>query len=134
MPKTIINPDTLFPSTPFGFSQVVASDGRKTVYCAGQAAWDKDMNFIGEGDLARQLDQALHNVRCALEAAGATPQDVVRVTTYVVDYGPDQIETITTALAAFFGAEHLPASTLLGVERLALPEFLVEIEVTAVID
>jgi enamine deaminase RidA (YjgF/YER057c/UK114 family) len=134
MPKTLINPDTLFASTPFGFSQAVVSQGSKTVHCAGQTAWDKDMNFVGEGDLARQMKQALHNVRCALAAAGAKPQDVVRATTYVVDYGPDKIEIVTGALAEFFGVGHLPASTLVGVQALALPEFMVEIEVTAVID
>lgn len=133
MPKKTLNPDTLFPAEPIGFSQVVTSRGGTTVHCAGQTASDTDLKTIGAGDLASQMEKALDNVRLALEAAGATPQDVVRVTTYVVDYGPDKLETVTGALADFFAPEY-PAATLLGVQSLALPDLMVEIEVTAVIN
>ncbi|MFQ5660518.1 MAG: RidA family protein [Gammaproteobacteria bacterium] len=133
MPRKSIQPDTLFPSSQFGFAQIVTSEGNRYVHCAGQTSWDKDMKFIGEGDLARQMQQSLENVRLALAAGGATPKDVVRATIYVVDYNPEKLEIITGALKAFFDEDNLPANTLLGVQSLALPEFMVEIEVTAVV-
>lgn len=128
-----IQPDTLFPSKHFGFSQVVISAGTKLVHCAGQTAWDKDLNIVGEGDLAKQMAKALENVGHALAAGGVTAKDVVRAVIYVVDYKPEHVEIITEALNGFFDADNLPANTLLGVQSLALPEFLVEIEVTAVV-
>jgi enamine deaminase RidA (YjgF/YER057c/UK114 family) len=132
--KESLTPDTLFSSTDFGFAQVVTSRQGKFVHCAGQTAWDKDMRIVGEGDLGRQLEQAFKNVRLALAAGGATPDDVVRITIYVVGYQPQQIETIGQAMNSFFDKDKQPASTVVGVQSLALPEFLVEIEVTAVID
>ena len=134
MKKKSLTPDTLFPSTEFGFAQVVTSRQDKFVHCAGQTAWDKDMQIVGVGDLAIQLEQAFENVRLALDAAGATPNDVVRITIYVVNYKTEQIEIIGQMMNSFFDKDHLPASTLVGVQSLALPEFLVEIEVTAIVD
>jgi len=134
MPKKIFDPDTLFPAKPIAFSQVVTSTGGTTVHCAGQTASDLELNTVGVGDFPRQVEKALDNVRLALAAAGATPRDVVRVTTYVVDYGPDKLDTVVGGLAEFFGGDDYPAATLLGVQALALPDLMVEIEVTAVID
>jgi len=132
--KESLAPDTLFSSTEFGFAQVVTSRQGKFVHCAGQTAWDKNMQIVGEGDLVRQLEQAFENVRLALEAGGATPNDVVRITIYVVDYKPELIEIIGQAMNSFFDKDNQPASTLVGVQSLALPEFLIEIEVTAVVE
>ena len=128
-----INPNTLFPSLQFGFSQVVSSEGGRTIHCAGQTAWDKDMNIIGEGDFAAQARAVYENVRIALASAGGEPRDIVRMRTYIVDYTPDYLEPLGVETAAFV-CDHLPpASTLLGLASLAMPEFLIEIEVTAIV-
>lgn len=132
--KKSLKPDTLFPSTGFGFAQVVTTGPGKLVCCAGQTAWNRDMQIAGGTDFPAQLDQAFENVRLALAAGGAKPDDVVRITLYVVDYRPEHIEVIGRAMNAFFDQDKQPASTVLGVQSLALPEFLVEIEATAVID
>ena len=129
-----INPKTLFPSLPFGFSQVVTSRGGKIVHVSGQTAWDTEMKIVGAGDLAAQTRKALENVRLALEAAGATPADVVHTRLYIVNYNAKMVETLSEILRGFFPAEAPPASTWLGVAALAVPEFLIEIEVTAVVD
>jgi len=129
-----INPDTLFDSSAFGFTQVVASEGRRIVHCSGQTAWDRALNIVGGDDLGAQTDFALENVGRALAAAGARPADVARLRIYVVRYQPEMVETITARIAAFFAPAPPPASTLLGVQALALPEFLIEIEATAVLD
>jgi enamine deaminase RidA (YjgF/YER057c/UK114 family) len=133
MNKQNINPETLFPSLQFGFSQVVSTEGGRTIHCAGQTAWDRDMNVIGEGDFAAQARAAYENVRLALASAGAEPKDVVRMRTYIVDYTPDILEDLGRETAAFFGDHPPPASTLIGVAGLAMPEFMIEIEVTAIV-
>ncbi len=129
-----INPEDLFPSSQFGFTQVVSTAGGQTIRCSGQTAWDKELNIIGEGDFEAQAMAVYDNVRAALASAGARPEDVVRMRTYVVNYEPDYLEPLGRATAAFFGEHPPPAATLIGVQSLAVPEFLIEIEVTAVID
>ena len=129
-----IQPDELWPSAQYGFSQVVVSTGTKIIHCAGQTAWDKDMNLMGGDDLEKQLVQSLQNVKTALAAGGATLQDVVRLDIYLVDYNADKIPAVGAALGRYFDPDHLPANTLLGIQALALPEFLVEVTATAVVD
>ena len=129
-----IQPDELWPSARYGFSQVVVSTGTKIIHCAGQTAWDKDMNLVGGDDLEKQMVQSLRNVKTVLAAGGATLQDVVRLDIYLVDYNADKIPAVGAALGRFFDPDHLPANTLLGIQALALPEFLVEVTATAVVD
>jgi enamine deaminase RidA (YjgF/YER057c/UK114 family) len=134
MSRQSLQPDTLFASGDFGFAQVVSCEGKKLVFCAGQTAWDKELNIVGEDDLATQMTKTLENVEHALVAADATLKDVVRLTIYVVDYHPDKLGTISEVLGRTFDKDSLPANTLLGIQSLALPEFMVEIEATAVVD
>ena len=70
----------------------------------------------------------------ALAAAGASYADIVKITTYVVNYKPEHRAVIGKARAPFFAKGNAPASTLVGVSALALAEWLVEIEAVAVID
>ena len=129
-----IQPADLWPSAQYGFSQVVVSTGTKIIHCAGQTAWDKDMNLVGGDDLEKQMTQALENVKTALAVAGASMQDVARLNIYLVDYNADKLPAVGAALSRFFAPDHLPANTLLGIQALALPEFLVEVTATAVVD
>jgi enamine deaminase RidA (YjgF/YER057c/UK114 family) len=117
-----------------GFSQVVIASGTRTIYTAGQVSIDEHGTLVGAGDLAVQTVQAMRNVGLALAAAGATYADIVKITTYVVDYRPEHRAVIGKARAPFFGSGTRPASTLVGVNALALPEWLVEIEAVAVVD
>jgi enamine deaminase RidA (YjgF/YER057c/UK114 family) len=114
------------------FSQVVVTSGRRTIYTAGQVAIDADGALVGAADLAAQTTQAMRNVGFALAAAGAGFGDIVKLTTYVVNYQPEQRVVIGRARSPFFDGRTPPASTLIGVAALALPEWLVEIEAIAV--
>ena len=134
MIREAINPNTLFPSTQYGFSHGIKSAGRTTIHCSGQVAWDVNFQIVGAGDLGAQTQQALANLKEVLQAAGATPADVVRMRTYIVDYELGCLETVSALLAEFYGGELPAASTLIGVQALAMPDFLIEIEATAVID
>ena len=116
------------------FSQVVVATGKRTIYTAGQVSIDERGRLVGADDLAAQTTQAMHNVGLALAAAGASFANIVKITTYVVNYQPEHRTVIGKARAPFFEGEMPPASTLVGVAALALPEWLVEIEAIAVTD
>jgi len=116
------------------FSQVVAAAGTRTIYTAGQVSIDEHGALVGADDLAAQTAQAMRNVGLALSAVGASYADIVKITTYVVNYTPEQRTVIGKARAPFFEHRTPPASTLVGVAALALPEWLVEIEAIAVTD
>ncbi len=134
MPNQHLNPETLFPSLPIGFSQIVVAQGGKTVYLSGQTAWDVNKQIVGGNDLGEQTRQALRNVQLGVEAAGGTAADVVSLRIYIVNPKPDDTGPVGEALREFFPADKPPASTWIGVVSLAKPEFLIEIEAIAVIE
>lgn len=133
MIRKTINPASLYDSSSYGFSHAVESNGGKMIHCAGQVAWDQDGKLVGDGDIAAQARQALANLTAVLAAAGASPANVVRMRTYVVDHQPEYLESVGAEISAFYGDTEPAANTWIGVQSLALPEFLIEIEVTAVI-
>jgi enamine deaminase RidA (YjgF/YER057c/UK114 family) len=132
--KEPINPSTVFRSLDHGFSQAVVASGRKTVYVAGQTAWDVHRQLIGGSDLEAQARQAFGNLQAVVEAAGGTLADVVSLRIYIVDYRPDKAAAVGSAFRHFFPRAAGPASTWIGVSALADPGFLIEVEATAVLD
>ena len=134
MSKEYVNPNSLFPSVPHGFSQVVIATGRKMVFISGQTAWDARKNIVGGDSVLEQARQAFRNLEKAMEAAGGTIKDIVALRIYVVDYQAESGTAVGTALREFFSPQNPPASTWIGVSALAVPEFLIEIEATAVLD
>jgi enamine deaminase RidA (YjgF/YER057c/UK114 family) len=133
MPKEFVNPDSLFPSVPHGFSQVVIATGRKMVFISGQTAWDAQKKIVGADNLLEQAKQALRNLGAAMEAVGGSLKDIAALRIYIVNYQPENAKAVGTALREFF-PQNPPASTWIGVSSLAVPEFLIEIEATAVLD
>jgi enamine deaminase RidA (YjgF/YER057c/UK114 family) len=131
MTLALINPDGL--ATPESYTHVVVATGSRLVFVAGQVADDADGNLFGPGDLAVQARRAFANLGCALAAAGARPQQVARITIYVVGHRAEYLPLISEARIAVFG-DHKPADTLLGVETLAEPGYLIEVEAVAVLD
>ena len=73
------------------------------------------------------------NVGRALSAAGARPEQVTKITIFVVDYRPEHVPAIEAGRLALFG-DHKPADSLVGVEALSQPDYLIEVEAIAVID
>jgi 2-iminobutanoate/2-iminopropanoate deaminase len=133
MPKEYLNPNSLFPSLRHGFSQAVIATGRKMVFISGQTAWDARKKIVGGNSVLEQARQAFRNLKTAIEAAGGTLPDVVALRIYVVDYQSESGTAVGIALREFFSGNP-PASTWIGVSALAVPEFLIEIEATAVLD
>jgi len=134
MPKEHVNPRTLFPSLPYGFSQIVVASGKRTAYISGQTAWDAQKRTVGGVSLLEQARQALRNVQAATEAVGGNLRDIVALRIYIVNYQPASAEAVGSALREFFPQGNPPASTWIGVSALAVPDFLIEIEATAVLD
>lgn len=134
MPKQHINPPSLM-SLP-SYTQVVVASGSRTVYIAGQGAFDHEMRLVGEGDYYAQTLRAFRNLAAALEAAGARPSDVVSSTMYVKNLDPEALEQFGRAMSDALDGEAFPpnASTMVGVQALALPDMLVEVSAIAVID
>ncbi len=128
-----INPDTMYDSLASGFSHAAVSDGGRLLHLAGQVAWDKDGNLVGAGDLAAQARQCLANLAEVLASQGATPADLVRIRTYVVDHTPDKLGPVSAELMAFYGDATPAPNTWIGIPALALPDFLIEIEGTALL-
>ncbi len=133
MTNQTINPAALYNSVELGFSQAVQSQGQTTLHCSGQVAWDKDCNVIGEGDIGKQAQQALKNLKAVLTEAGAGVSDVVRLRTYVVNHNPALLGPISQAIGEFYEGNTPAANTLIGVQALAVPELLIEIEATVVL-
>lgn len=132
--REYINPKTLYSGMEYGFSQAIATQGKKTIYLSGQVAWDIHQKTVGVGNLAIQTRKALENLGLALEAAGATLEDVVQIEAFVAHYTPKDADTIAEAVRTFFPKESPPTSTLIGVESLVFPDLLIEIKATAVVD
>lgn len=126
--REIINPEELFNVE--GFTHAVVAKGDKTVYLSGQLSWDKNFQVIGEGDIVAQSRQVFKNIEHILDELGATWDHVVKTTIYTTK--PEENETIAKVKHEFLQGVASPAETLIGVEALAMPEFLVEIEAIVV--
>jgi len=115
----------------FGFVQANQVSGAQgMLVCAGQTSVDGEGRPMHPGDMRAQVNQALDNLETVLGEAGFTLADVVRLNYYTTDVDRllEAYDAVVSRLAA---AGCRPASTLLGVTRLAVPELLVEIEATA---
>jgi enamine deaminase RidA (YjgF/YER057c/UK114 family) len=119
-------------SQPPGYSHVVVASGGRLVTTAGAVPLDAEGNLVGAGDLLVQARQTLENLALALEAVGATAQDVIKITVYVVAGERADLSGVWNAVQQSGIAE--AASTLLGVSMLAIEEQLVEIEAIAVLE
>ncbi len=120
-----INPAGM--TQPTAYSHLVKFD--KMLFIAGQVALDGDGNIIGEGDMAAQLRQVFENLKSVLASEGADFSNIVKINIFTTDI--DALRRSFDIRSEYFGG-HSPASTLVQIERLARPVFLVEIEAIAI--
>ncbi|MFJ1779634.1 RidA family protein [Streptomyces anulatus] len=130
MERTAVNPVTW--SVDLGFNQGELVSGQtRTLYVSGQTATSDDGKPRHDGDMAAQLTLSVDNLEAVLSGAGMSLANLVRLNVYTTDV--DRLFQHYGALAGRLGAAGVaPASTLLGVTRLAVPGLLVELEGTAV--
>jgi reactive intermediate/imine deaminase len=98
------------------------------LFIAGQVSLDPDGNLVGENDMKAQVRRVLENLKIALASQGADYSNVVKINIFTTSI--DAFREAADVRAEYF-AGHPPASTLVQIDRLARPEFLVEIEAIA---
>lgn len=135
-------PDRLVPSNVYGelprgskveesYSQVVSATGENHVHVAGTVSVNTDGDLVGENDIGEQARQIIKNIDESLAAAGAEKEDVVRINIFALDC-EEYLAEGHEHVKDYFGPDHLPSSTLVGVDSLAHPGYLVEINATAI--
>ncbi|MGN6748082.1 MAG: RidA family protein [Xanthobacteraceae bacterium] len=124
------NPPEL--GVPPGYSQVVEVRGGRIIFIAGQTALDRSGNVVGTGNFANQAAQVFENLGTALQSAGCTAANLIKLTVFLRSM--DNLSAYREARNRFFGTvtpAAAPAVTLIEVSRLYGPDFLIEIEAIA---
>jgi enamine deaminase RidA (YjgF/YER057c/UK114 family) len=133
MSTEFLSPATLPP--PVGYSHVARVNEGTLIYLAGQVSSDATGALVGEGNFEVQAERVFANVRIAVEAAGATMADIVKLNIYIVaEVDPAAIPKMRAIRDRYVNVEKPPASTLVVVSRLARPGWLIEIEAVAAIE
>ena len=132
MQKQYLNPTELFQS-PFFTHTVTVAGPAKLVYVAGQVSYDRDGFVVGRGDMRAQAEQVFRSLTHNLKAAGATWSDVVKLNGYMAKMDGEAVNLYREVRARYLDPKRLPASTLVGVERLVHEDLLLEVEVVAVV-
>ncbi|OAP39422.1 RidA family protein [Sinorhizobium americanum] len=129
---TIINPPNLYDPTPNGYSTaVIVPREARVAYISGQGG--QDSTGALSPDFAVQVKQAYANLRAALDALGARPDQVAKLTVFVVDHDMSKLEVLTKNVEDMFG-KALPAQTLIPVPKLAIDPMLFEVEAVVALD
>jgi enamine deaminase RidA (YjgF/YER057c/UK114 family) len=123
-----LNPETMH--RPTGYTHVVEVVAGRPIYISGQVALDASGALVGPGDIRAQARQVFDNLRAALQAVGATFEQVVKLNYYLVD--ATQMPVVREVRDAYLDPERLPASTAVEVGRLVRDDLLLEIEAVAV--
>jgi enamine deaminase RidA (YjgF/YER057c/UK114 family) len=123
-----LNPGTMH--RPTGYTHVVEVVDGRPVSVSGQVALDSTGALVGPGDIRAQARQVFDNLRAALEAVGATFEQVVKLNYYLVD--ATQMPVVREVRDVYLDPERLPASTAVEVRRLVRDDLLLEIEAVAV--
>ena len=136
MPVRMFTPEGMTQPTPY--HHVAVGTGTRHVSVSGQIARLADGTPVAPGDLAGQVSQALRNTSVGLAGAGASFNDVLRLTFYVTGWEPAKIDAFMRGIgqvATEIGLPMpLPPASLIGVDYLFEPDVLVEVEATAVLD
>jgi len=128
---TIVNPQTLYDPSPNGYSTaVIAPANARVAYISGQGG--QDSKGALSPDFAVQVEQAYANLHAALVALGARPDQVAKLTVFVVDHDMSKLEVLTRNVKKMFG-EALPAQTLIPVPKLAIDPMLFEVEAVVIL-
>ena len=129
---TIVNPKNLYDPTPNGYSTaVIVPAGARVAYISGQGG--QDATGALSPDFAVQVKQAYANLGAALDGIGAKPDQVAKLTVFVVDHDMSKLGVLTQNVKEMFG-ETLPAQTLVPVPKLAVDPMLFEVEAVVVLD
>jgi len=128
----IVNPPHLHDPTPNGYSTAVITPGAgRLAFISGQGGQDRSGNL--SPDFGEQVKQAYANLAAVLDALGARPEQVVKLTVFVVDHDMSKLGALTENVIGMFGTR-LPAQTLVPVPKLAIDPMLFEVEAVVSLD
>jgi enamine deaminase RidA (YjgF/YER057c/UK114 family) len=128
---TIVNPANLGDPAPNGYSTAVITPANaRLAYISGQGGQDNTGAL--SRDFASQVAQAYANLGVALEAIGARPEQVAKLTVFVVEHDMSKLGVLRENVKTMFG-DRLPAQTLVPVPRLAIDSMLFEVEAVVVL-
>ena len=132
MPKKFVNPPGM---KPLGmYTQVTVAQGGSIAFISGQVSADSDGKVVGDGDIEAQAVQVFENLKLALGGIGATFEDVIKFTIYIVGFTQERRKAVMDVRGRYISHKNPPAATMVGVDHLVEPELLVEIEAVVAID
>jgi enamine deaminase RidA (YjgF/YER057c/UK114 family) len=133
-PFRIFNPEAMAKPTA-GYSQVAEVGEGKIVYIAGQIALDKSGNLVGKDDFRAQVQQVFENLKAAVEASGGDFHSVIKLNYYcAASVEPTQLPGLREVRDKYVNTANPPTSTLVFVQRLVRPEWLIEVDAVAVVN
>ena len=134
--KTVIQPENVYVSTSYPFSQALRVQAGDMLFIAGQPSMGVDGQTIGPGDMVAQTHQVYQNLGNILESVGASFDNVVELTTFIVgrENLPAHLEVITELYPTLFPDGKYPADTVAIVDGLYLEDFLLEVKAVAILD
>ena len=132
MAKKFVNPPGM---KPLGmYTQVTVSQGGSIAFISGQVAVDSQGKVIGTGDIQAQAVQVFENLKLALGGVGATFEDVIKFTIYIVGLTQEKRKAVMEVRSRYISNKNPPAATMIGVDKLVEPELLLEIEAVVAIN
>ena len=132
MARKFINPPGM---KPLGmYTQVTVAQGGSIAFISGQVSVDGDGKVVGAGDIQAQAVKVFENLKLALGGIGATFEDVVKFTIFIVGLTQERRKAVMDVRGRYISHKNPPAATMVGVDQLVEPELLVEIEAVVAID
>lgn len=132
MTRKFVNPPGM---KPLGmYTQVTVASGGSLAFISGQVAVDAQGRVVGTGDIQAQAVQVFENLKLALGGVGATFDNVIKFTIYIVGLDPARRKAVMEVRGRYISHQNPPAATMVGVEKLVEPELLVEVEAVVALD
>lgn len=132
MSKKFVNPPGM---KPLGmYTQVTVATGGSLAFISGQVSVDAQGKVVGAGDIQAQAVQVFENLKLALGGVGATFEDVVKFTIYIVGLTQERRKAVMEVRGRYISHKNPPAATMIGVQDLVEPELLLEIEAIVALD
>jgi enamine deaminase RidA (YjgF/YER057c/UK114 family) len=127
----LINPPQMFNSVEIGFSQASLDSETGLITIAAQFALDRDRQVLGGDDIVAQAHYALANMKRVLDESHSSIADLIGLRTYIVDHSPEKLHVVVGELLAWYGDVSPVPNSIIGVQSLAFPTFLIGFEATA---
>lgn len=132
MTKEFVNPPGM---KPLGmYTQVTVATGGSLAFISGQVSVDGQGRVVGAGDIRAQAVQVFENLKAALDGIGASFEDVVKFTIYIVGLTQERRKAVMEVRGRYISHQNPPAATMIGVQNLVEPELLLEIEAVVALD